>query len=88
MKAYEPKLEVTLTRERERKPARVGAQFSMQVMLVDTSRITCKCGAWVSADLLLGETFRIHQFISDGRTVHAVELEEPPCAHWTPVEVP
>ncbi len=88
MKTYEPKLEVTLTRERERRPARVGAQFSMQVPLADVSRITCECGAQVSADHLLGETFRVYEFVSDGRTVHAVELDEPPCAHWAPVEVP
>jgi len=88
MKTYEPTLEVTLTRERERRPARVGAQFSMQVPLADTSRITCECGAWVQADHLLGETFRIYEFVRDGRAVHAVELEEPPCAHWAPVDVP
>ena len=82
MKAYEPTLEVTLTRQRERKPARVGAEYSMQVMLVDTSRITCECGAWVSVDHLLGETFHIYGFEENGRTVRAIWLEEPPCAHW------
>jgi len=88
MRAYEPTRETTYAREIEQCPAMRDHQHVETIPLTDASRLTCECGAWVIFDHIEGEVMHLHNFVRDDRLVWAVELDEPPCAHWAPVEVP